>query len=288
MNTNSAVNNDMNNAAEEIQNQHVFDQAIALAGEPECRVGSVSADYQNMVGPFGGVTAATILNSVLTHPERVGSPVALTINFLGPINKLPTQLDVKLLRTNRSNQHWSIELVQGEEVQCSATCVTAKRRDTWNSNEMLCPEAPSFVAMEGAPAIPAVAPWVKQYDFRFVSGSPFGKSESDSEEKPSESLLWISDKPARKLDFTSLTAIADAFFPRIVLRRKKMVPFGTVSLTIHFHVTEDELNGLSSGAVLGHARASKFSGSYHDQTAELWSEDHTLLATTSQMVYYKD
>jgi hypothetical protein len=40
--------------------------------------------------------------------------------------------------------------------------------------------------------------------------------------------------------------------------------------------------------VLGHARATKFSGNYFDQRGEIWGEDKTLLATTSQLVYYKD
>ena len=34
-----------------------------------------------MIGPFGGVTAAQALNAVLQHPQRLGEPVAFTVNF---------------------------------------------------------------------------------------------------------------------------------------------------------------------------------------------------------------
>ena len=122
---------------------------------------------------------------------------------------------------------------------------------------------------------------------RFVGGNPF-IANPNSPLDASESLVWMKDKPQRKLDFASLTAVADAFFPRVFIRRKKMGPIGTVTLTIHFHVNEEELASLDYEQVLGQARASKFSGSYFDQSAELWSADQQLLVTTTQMVYYKD
>lgn len=267
---------------------HKLDAAVALAGEPDRRTGKASADYQNMVGPFGGVTAAAILQSILTHPERQGTPISLTVNYLGPISDSEFEIRTNLLRKNRSNQHWIVELFQDEEIFASATCVLATRRDTWESEEIVCPEVcdPEFI--NPLPELPMLPKWVKQYDMRFISGSPFDMGAKDESENLSESLLWMADKPERKIDYISLTALADAFFPRLIVRKKKMAPFGTVSITIHFHAREEDLAELSSSYVLGHARASKFSGSYFDQTAELWSADNKLLATTSQMVYYKD
>ena len=267
---------------------HKLDAAITLGGEPDRRAGKASEDYQNMVGPFGGVTAATILKSILTHPERVGSPISLTVNYLGPISNSEFEVRTNLLRANRTNQHWLVELFQGEEIFASATCVFATRKDTWESEEITCPEtcAPEF--LNPLPELPMLPKWVQQYDMRFISGSPFDMNAKAEGENLSESLLWMADKPQRKLDYLSLTALADAFFPRLVVRKKKMAPFGTVSITIHFHAREEDLASLESSYVLGHARASKFSGSYFDQTAELWSTDKKLLATTSQMVYYKD
>lgn len=269
---------------------HPFDHATALQGEPAKREGQVSPAYQNMVGPFGGISAAKVLQAVMVHPERQGSPISLTVNFLGPIAKGPVEIHPRLLRNNRSNQHWAIDLKQGDEIQCSAICVFAHRKDTWHSEEIACPEVPAPEDVKAMPDMPMLPPWVRQYDLRFITGSPFEPQvvdESSPHWVPSESLLWMADKPARAIDFPALTALSDAFFPRLFVRKRTMAPIGTVSFTVHFHVNEAELSSLESAFVLGHARASKFSGSYFDQTAELWSQDGKLLATTSQMVYYK-
>ena len=64
--------------------QHPFDKALALH-HSDIRVGhfmgSTSPDYWNMVGPFGGATAALVLQSVMRHPDVLGTPIALTVNY---------------------------------------------------------------------------------------------------------------------------------------------------------------------------------------------------------------
>jgi acyl-Coa thioesterase superfamily protein/acyl-CoA thioesterase superfamily protein len=263
---------------------HAFDKAIALTKDGDSFSGHPSADYQNMVGPFGGITAAKVLNAILIHSDAEGSPVSITVNFLGPIKDEAVTLKPKLTRNNRTNQHWSIELIQGDEIQCTALIVLAKRFDTFESEEIPFPEAPAAESLE--PVSSDLTPvWVKQYDMRFVYGNMLTM---DEPETPSESLVWMSDSPARKLDFQSITSICDAFFPRLFLRTRKFSPAGTVTFTVYFHVCAEELAKQQSPRVLGHARATKFSGSYFDQRGEIWGEDKTLLATTSQLVYYKD
>jgi hypothetical protein len=39
--------------------------------------------------------------------------------------------------------------------------------------------------------------------------------------------------------------------------------------------------------VLGLARATRFGLGYHDQSAEIWSDQQQLLATSHQVVYFK-
>ena len=55
---------------------HPFDQAMALSvvGDPsEGRFeGLPSAYYWNMVGPYGGITAATVVKALLQHPQPLG------------------------------------------------------------------------------------------------------------------------------------------------------------------------------------------------------------------------
>ena len=49
---------------------HLFDDATRVtAGDSRWR-GRTSDDYWAFVGPFGGLTAATILRALIEHPER--------------------------------------------------------------------------------------------------------------------------------------------------------------------------------------------------------------------------
>jgi acyl-CoA thioesterase len=90
------------------------------------------------------------------------------------------------------------------------------------------------------------------------------------------------------MDFVGLAALTDIFFGRIIHVRQRMVPFGTVSLTSYFHATENDLAELGSNPILGTADARIFDRGFHDQSAELWSRDGRLLATSHQLVYYRD
>lgn len=48
---------------------HAFDSAIALTPDGDGNFGGrTTPEYANMVGPFGGITAATMVSAVRQHP----------------------------------------------------------------------------------------------------------------------------------------------------------------------------------------------------------------------------
>jgi acyl-CoA thioesterase len=65
------------------------------------------------------------------------------------------------------------------------------------------------------------------------------------------------------------------------------VPFGTVSLTTYFHADADDLAAEDISQVLATADAKTFHKSYGDLHGELWSLNGRLLATTTQIAYFK-
>ncbi len=266
---------------------HAFDQAIALdhLGAGVFR-GATHPAYANMVGPFGGVTAAQMLQAVWLHPERLGEPTALTVNFCAAVADGDFEIHARPLRTNRSTQHWLMTLEQAGEVVISATAVTALRRETLCVQEALMPNVP---APEDSPLVLQKPPvsWVKQYELRYLKGElPTQWDGQDAGH--SESLVWFGDHPLRPLDFASLTAFADVFFPRVWLRRANRVPIGTVSMGVYFHVSESELRQVSGHHVLGQAHSHVMHQGFSDQTGILWSEDGRCLATTHQCMYYRE
>ena len=87
---------------------HPFDDATRITAGDSSWQGHTSDDYWAFVGPFGGITAATILRALIEHPRAAGDPLALTVNYCAPIAKGPFDLDVRLVKGNRSSQHSSV------------------------------------------------------------------------------------------------------------------------------------------------------------------------------------
>ncbi|WP_048438160.1 acyl-CoA thioesterase II [Caenimonas sp. SL110] len=266
---------------------HPLDAAIALSpqGEHTSR-GRTSAAYANMIGPFGGITAAQALNAVLQHPELLGEPIALTVNFAAALADGEFEVTARPARTNRSTQHWIIEMRQGGATVLTATAVTAVRRETWSPPDPPMPEVarPHDVPL---PLSRSGVEWVNRYETRFLEGG-LPSTWDGSDLGHSRTRVWMRDSPPRVLDFASLTGIADVFFPRIWLRRSLFVPVGTVSMTVYFHASAAELQAIGEGFLFGQAEGQGFHNGYLDQKAQLWSEAGQLVATSHQIMYFKE
>src|ERR1700742_320826 len=265
---------------------HLFDDATRVVAGDSRWQGRTSPDYWAFVGPFGGFTAATILRALMEHPQRMGDPIALTVNYCAPIAEGDFDLDVRLIKANRSSQHWCVELSQGgDDVATLATAVFAERRPSWSHQVAQIPEAKPFETIP--PYTKIAAPWVKQYDFRFIDGDPNFYAAGKEAPASAYSKLWIADRVPRKIDMLSLVSMSDAFFARIFHARRELVPFGTVTLTTYFQTSVEDLAAEDITHVLACADARAFNRSYHDQTGELWSPSGKLIATTTQMGYFK-
>lgn len=268
---------------------HPFDAATNVRRDNDGRfTARVSRDYWAFVGPFGGVTAATLLRALMQHPDRRGEPLALTVNLAAPLEAGECRLEPRCARSNRSTQHWNIELLQGDDPspQATATAIFAERRESWSHHSadppVIRPQDQVKVLKSGTDY-----PWVSRYRFQFDCGAPTRSAEPLATPASAQSLLWLTDVPERPIDFLSLAAMGDAFFARIFQVRGVIVPFGTVSLTTYFQTDAAELASLPGYSLIGRVDARRFHRSYADQTGELWSPAGQLLATTHQIAYFK-
>ncbi len=277
---------------------HPLDEAVALRvlQGPDAATGEVvwqgqtHPGYANMVGPYGGVTAAQVLASVMQHPQLLGTPVALTVNYAAALAYGDFTVRTRPVRTNRSTQHWLVLISQidasgqSQEV-ISGTVMTAARRTTYSSMERAIPDvtdATHWVTRN----VKNPMEWLNRYDQRVVDGD--FHSAWDGSEHDSQSTLWMRDEPARPLDFVGLTGLADVFYPRIWRRRALRVPAGTVSMTVYYHADAEKLAQTGTRHLLGRARMQAAFNGYCDQTAVLWSPDGEVLATTQQLLYFKE
>lgn len=273
--------------------KHPFDQAVTIlaTGVAGQFTGQVSQDYWNMVGPYGGISAATLVQAMAQHPQCLGDPVSLTVNYAAAIGAGKFEIQVDPVRTNRSTQHWLLSIKQVDangvmQVVTTGTAVTALRRETWSGTDMPMPEVKAAADAPRVPPLVSGVNWLERYEMRFVDGILPRKW--DEAEADSRTQLWVRDNPPRPLDFASLAAVSDVFFPRVWLRRAKHTPAGTVSITVYFHAGRKELAEAGSGLLLGQARGQEFRNGFFDQTAQLWSEAGVMLASSHQIVYFKD
>ena len=259
---------------------HVFDEAITVTANDDGGFHATTHPaYNNMVGPFGGITAATIVHALQQHPDVLGDPLALTLNYVAPVANGTWDLQPRIVRTNRTNQHWTFDIVQNDDVVSTGSAVFAVERDTWSDTELVRPKVPAPAEVDPQD-FPEFIAWAQNYEKRFVTGG------IDTQSDDSTSTLWLRDIPERPLDYPALASMADAFFPRVFLRHGTYMPAGTITLTTYFHATAAELAAHGSDHVLGTARAARFANGHFDQDGALWGGD-VLLATTHQLVYFK-
>ena len=267
---------------------HPLDEAVALSRNSDATLsGAPHPAYANMAGPFGGITAAVLLNAVLIDERRLADPIALTVNFCGAIRDGGFEIAARLIRGGKSTQHWSVELTQDGVIAATASVVCGARRQTWSHFPAKAPRAPQTgdvaqMSRDGR------MEWIKRYDMRFIEGDLTGYPRTDGALHSARSLVWLQDDPARPLDFLSLAALSDAFFVRIMHARGTFQPMATVTMTTYFHVGSSELAQIGAVPVLGEADASVFHDCFADQTCALWSPDGRLLANGVQATWFKE
>ncbi len=250
--------------------------------------GHTSDVYWTFISPFGGVSAATALRAVLEHPDRLGDPLALTVNFCAPIAKGDFAVHTRRVRANRSSQHWQVEFRQGDsdEPVLTASIVMAVRRETWSHRLALPPALTPWDETKAFPNASSLS-WVARYQFRFAEGSMIASEEVPVPPRSPRSVLWLKDAEPRPLDFLSVAAMSDAFFGRLFHMLGRFPPFGTVSLTTYFHANGEELAAHGTEPLAGVADAHVFHRGFGDQTVELYGAGGQLLATSAQVTYFR-
>ena len=266
---------------------HPFDDAVALVPLAEGRwQGRTTPPYANMTGPFGGITAATLLNAVLSDPRAEGAPVSATVNFVSAVADGAFEITSRLVRGGKYVQHWSLELAQDGQPRTTASIILGRRTAPFSHQAATPPAAPPVEACAGPAYAPPLA-WLDRYDFRFAEGAVEGRGDADPF-GATRSVNWVGDVPARPLDYLSLLAMSDSFILRIVHLRGARAIAGTVSLTTHFLGTPDDIAAHGTAPLLSLADATRFHANFHDQHMQLWSTDGTLLASGSQIVWFRD
>ncbi|MCQ9368118.1 thioesterase family protein [Brevibacterium sp. 50QC2O2] len=239
--------------------------------------------FANMVGPYGGATAATVVAAIERDQRVHGRPVALTLNYAAPVADGSYELHRTPVRTNNSNQHWTCTVEQNGSTVLTGSALTAVERGGWTDLEVTGPVAPAPAEVPVAKPVRGLA-WLDNYEMRFVTGAfPVDGAEASPD---STTTVWVRHARPRGWDYPALASACDIFGPRIFNRLGRAVPAGTVTLTSYFHAGPDVL-AEQGEYLLCTVRATQFFSGLADQRAQIWGADGSLLATTTQLCYYK-
>ena len=255
-------------------------EAIELRPDADGRwLAHADPDHESITGMFGGWTSAVVLNAVLRASETPATPVSMTINFVGSIPAgSEVAIDVERIGGGRSIQHWRAEVRKvGEDgVLALALIALAERRPTDPHVEPTMPQAPDPAGLEQIQAPP---PQGLQTEIRLVSGEYASGRTAGS--------MWVKDASGRALDHLHLAYLADQYAPRSFFWGVGFRPSATISMSVYFHATAEEIAAVGTEYVLNEAVGTRGESSTSGQQARLWSRDGTLLITSEQVCWYR-
>jgi acyl-CoA thioesterase len=245
--------------------------------------GEADAAYSHFGGRFGGWTAAVLLRAAMLEDGERGDPLSLTVLYPDAIGDGPIQVSTRLLRAGSRLQFWRSEISQRDKLCAHAQATFGVRRETTRFTDAEMPKAPPPEDQTLVESVPPV-PFGQQFSARWASQSPLLGADGG----PASSLFWIKDKQGRAIDHVLLAALADFAPPRVMYKVRKFMMTSTVSMTVHFHATPQELAEVGDDYVLSEVECRRCEGGYFDHELKLWSRSGALLATSEQVAAFRD
>ncbi|MBR9825557.1 MAG: thioesterase family protein [Alphaproteobacteria bacterium] len=264
---------------------HIFDEATRLdtlsREEGKARFGGAAhPGFKNMIGPYGGWSAAMMARSIIEAGEPDMRLVSLTTEFLQAPGEEAVELQASCDRKGKNTQFWSADLsTSASGAICNkALGILTKPRETveWTEGER--PDAPPPEACE---RFPLPMEWTKTVEMRAAVNLPFKETGS------TQSVAWVRLDPDRPLDPVGLVALADTPTPRVFYIIGKPDLIATVSMSVYLHATSEDYAAVGTDYLLVEATGVRGGNGIFDQHARMWSRDGRLLATTQQIVNYR-
>lgn len=257
-----------------------LEEALALRADGEGRwLGVADRDHESANGMFGGWTAALCLAAVRRSAEPVRQPSALTVNF---VSVVPPGEDVVLaverLGATRSLEHWRADLrtVIDGTLRASALAVLSSRRDSDGHVQPSMPSVPDPEQLEEfhAPGTQGLQTLLRPILMEYGTGD-------------TTSMAWVRELSGRPVDHLTLAYLADQFPPRSFFWGGGPRPSATLTMSVYFHATPEELAAVGDDYICNEAVGSRGESSTSGQHARQWSRTGTLLATSEQLAWYR-
>ncbi len=259
-----------------------FDESIQLQAQ-STNVWTAHADHRRvaMSGMYGGWTATLLLHAILKDAVDAGSVSALTIHFLHAI--IPgSALTVRTRNVNSSRSlsvwHAEVEVDGVPGPAATATAVIARRRDSFSFVDIAMPDVPP---PDTLPELHPPGTFGERSLVRPAIGrTPFNQPDT-------RSVAWVREMSGRALDSLQLAYLADNYPPKTWSMRSDPSPYSTITMSIYFHGTHEEVSALGDDYVLIEAAGTRAQASTVGAQGRIWSRDGLLLVTTEQLGWFR-
>lgn len=230
-------------------------------------------------GAYGGLSIAAAVRAI---EARVADPRrkvrSVTAELTAPVEVGPAELAVEVLRAGSSVTVARAALRQAGETRAHAVAVLAAPRPStealaWRALEP--PRAPPWREVAPAPLTSPPAPeFTQHFEFRIIEGMPLSGGDA-------RCVGWVRPRaPGAPRDAGHIAALADAWFPALLVRARAMRPTATIAYTLDIL---GDLDGLDPEAPLLHrGTVPVCADGYFIETRELWGEDGRLVAINQQ------
>ena len=259
-----------------------LEEALSLrAGAEGEWLGMADPRYEAGTGMFGGWTAAVLLRSVLDDGRAQGSASSISTHYIKRIIPgTPIRIRTRSLGGSRSLAFWQAELSQeGDEPHAVATVLVTQRKPTTDSfTERTMPSAPDPSTL---PELHPPTAFGERTPVR-----PAGELKL-FDQASSYSHGWVRESSGRAMDRVQLAYLADAYAPRIFLKSKGPRLCSTITMSVYFHATDEELRAVGDDLVLTEVVGTRAEHGTIGSQANLWSRAGGLLATTEQLCWFK-
>ena len=239
-------------------------------------------NYEAANGMFGGWTTALALHAVCEEADGDAAPCAITTNF---VSRVEPGSDI-LIRARRegggqSVSYWRSEISTRDDdiTLATSSVVLAARRETDGHLEITMPEAPDPATLEAT--YPAPGPFGRRTPIRPIVGFP------PDDKTSTYSTGWVQETSGRPVDHLQLAFLADHRAPRSFFWNGGPRPSATLTLSVYFHATHEELAAVGDDTVLSEAFGTRGAQSTSEEHLRLWSRQGALLATSVQMDWYR-
>lgn len=256
-------------------------EALTLRPGDGCWTALADPRYESINSMFGGWTVAVCLLAAVQQADPQHRPSAITTNF---IEAIPPTSEVRIrtrrLGGGRSIEHWVTEItpIDEERILAHAVVVMTNRRSTDGHVQAKMPNAPDPNTLE---EFHAPGTQGERTLIRPIAGHPPHDSDDTF------SLAWVRDLTGRTVDHAQLAFLADQFAPRSFFWSDGPRPSATLTMTVYFHGTDDEIASVGDDYILSEAIASRGESSTCGQHARMWSRSGALLATSEQLSWYR-